>query len=128
MKQQRKKQNGFSKLFIIFLVLIVLFIIILSSKPKPDNSTPQEEDLNARVGSNVLGLVIYNDDETKWIGCTVNLNSDYKIYADMDPGENIFSYGKFTKRDGTRFNYLTTSPKEASIRCENPSATSYVEW
>jgi len=125
MEQQTEKQKGWPRRHpILTLLFIMIAFMIVVAVNNSGNPVPQKGKLNVRVKSSDLGLTIHNDDQTKWTGCTVTLNDDYRIYADMNPGENLFLYNQFTKKDGTRFDYLTTKPNGSFIECESP----YAEW
>lgn len=126
MEEQKSWPRKNPILFIFLISVGIIFLLVSISTGRYSNNAPKEgpAKLNVLVTNNILGITIHNNDTTKWSGCTVRLNGDYKIYADMDPGENLFRYSQFTKYDGTRFNYYATKPYGASVECENP----YAEW
>ena len=106
----------------VILIVQVSIVAYLNSNgygPKP---------LNASIARSAAGLAIHNNDTVGWSGCTVYLNHDYTATYNLSPGENVLPYSSFTQDDGTRFNYLTTSPTSATVMCSDPPSEYSGGW
>jgi len=82
------------------------------------NSEPQTP-LNAVVQYSGAAIRIHNKDSYSWADCDLDLNSDYSIKgAQIAAGDSSdFSSVSFVKKDGTRFNPITTKPMTLFIYC-----------
>ena len=86
-------------------------------------------DMAADIKYNFSGIQIKNTEDLDWKSCKVTLNSDYK-YNDLGTvearGTVEVNFAKITKKDGSRFNVIATSPKSICVSCDTNSKQSRI--
>lgn len=143
-----KPKGKAAKLFVAFIFFIFIINLISglgSSTTAPTNedssptkSVPQptkvpEKDLNGSISVDGGQFIITNLESRDWESCRFTLNGDYRypqekgllgseteVVGIIDAkGTYTIGSGKFTLKDGTRFNIFSTNPIDFSISCEN---------
>lgn len=106
-----------------------------TTSPAPSQSPSGQKDLDVSVKFNDKAFLITNNESKDLANCRMKLNSGtfggggFAYTQDIIQTKDavIVPYGAFTKDDGTRFDFITTQPKNLFISCDMGSehATNY---
>lgn len=110
----------------IIVILAVILIGGIASAPSPQKKTtsntatkvkPDTSNLDASIKFNDSALQVTNNESKDWNSCIVKLNNSYKYQNATIAYKDslIIPFSSFTKSDGTKFDSLTTSPKNVYI-------------
>lgn len=119
--------------FLIIFILVGVSIAILSSlfstnKTPATNEHTENKDLVGSVNFSNGLFHITNQEKKDWEDCYFTINSKYRYPTDpittrvniLKSGETLsIGASEFTLEDGTRFNFLSTKPKDLSASCGN---------
>lgn len=93
------------------------------TQPKKDTS-----ELNAEVKYDEVAILVTNNEDKDWKGCSLKVNGDYELTNVDLPAKQSTSllYSSFTKADGTKFNTTTTAFKNLYIgSCTDENSSRY---
>lgn len=140
-----------------FIILCILFIItivdLIGNKNKTTNTNQiklknQQEKMKLEIkysqfeeGFSIPVIIIKNLNNFKWEDCKIELNDDYETNLSAIELSSFFQelkskkdyhtimINQFLKKDGTKFNYLTTEPVKIFVNCNKPYFDYYtVTW
>lgn len=82
---------------------------------------PSDIPLTAKVAHQGPMFLVQNNDSYNWGNCDLYLNSEYSLKGiNIEAGATYkVSAQDFAKKDGTRFNFLSTKPLKFYIQCHN---------
>ena len=119
-----------AKFLIIFIIVGVSIAILASLSPKNNTSTTdkrvENKDLAGKANFSDGQFHITNQENEDWKDCYFTINSKYRYPTDpmttrvklLKSRETLsIGAGEFTLSDGTRFNFLSTKPKDLSASC-----------
>lgn len=124
--QANTKRSGAGPFVLVVIALAVVGWVVFALTNA--NSTPTESNekpLNLLVGRDSTGITIENKTDEEVTGCRMTVNGDYQYGAFNISESGTVPYAEITKRDGERFNILSTSVKSIVIDCDGYEVMEY---
>ena len=124
--------GGFKNTIVLLAVLGIVIIVASGSLSGPSKET-RDVPLKATVSASTSGLSITNLDAFDWSNCDLQVNDDFEIKGiNLASGKSVtIPAGQFATSKGTRFNLITTKPKEFFIYCRGTpvgTRSTMVSW